>query len=106
MSAETEARARAILERLVGFASVSDRSNLPLIDYVADYLGQLGVAVWRAPNAARDKAALMATIGPLKAASSSRAIPTSCRLRARRGAAIPSRCAKRTGVSTGAALAI
>ena len=64
MSAETEARARAILERLVGFATVSDRSNLALIDYVADYLGKLGVTVWRAPNAARDKAALMATIGP------------------------------------------
>ncbi len=64
MSAETEARARAILQRLVGFATVSDRSNLPLIDYVADYLGQLGVPVWRAPNAAANKAALMATIGP------------------------------------------
>jgi acetylornithine deacetylase len=64
MSAETEARARAVLQRLVSFASVSDRSNLALIDYVADYLAGLGVAAWRAPNAAGDKAALMATIGP------------------------------------------
>src|SRR5580658_5766959 len=64
MSAETEDRARVILQRLVGFASVSDRSNLALIDYVADYLAGLGVAVARAPNAAGDKAALMATIGP------------------------------------------
>ena len=64
MSAETEARARAILERMVAFATVSDRSNLALIDYVADYFASLGVAVWRAPNAKGDKSALMATIGP------------------------------------------
>ncbi|THD44799.1 MAG: acetylornithine deacetylase [Bradyrhizobium sp.] len=64
MSAETEARARAILERLVAFATVSDRSNLALIDYVADYFASLGVPAWRAPNRGGDKSALMATIGP------------------------------------------
>jgi len=64
MSAESLARAREILQRLVGFATITDRSNHALIDYVQRYLEDLGVATWRAPNAAGDKAALMATIGP------------------------------------------
>jgi len=64
MSAESLARAREILQRLVGFATVSDRSNHALIDYVQSYVEDLGVATWRAPNAAGDKSALMATIGP------------------------------------------
>ncbi len=64
MSPDLEARAKAILARLVSFDSVSDRSNLPLIDFVEDYLLALGVATRRAPNAAGDKAALWATIGP------------------------------------------
>jgi acetylornithine deacetylase len=58
------ARAREILQRLVGFATITDRSNHALIDYVQRYLEDLGVTTWRAPNAAGDKAALMATIGP------------------------------------------
>jgi acetylornithine deacetylase len=64
MSAENLARAREILQRLVGFATITDRSNHALIDYVQRYLEDLGVTTWRAPNAAGDKAALMATIGP------------------------------------------
>jgi acetylornithine deacetylase len=64
MSADLEARAKAILARLVAFDSVSDRSNLPLVDFVEDYLRGLGVAARRAPNAGGDKAALWATIGP------------------------------------------
>ena len=64
MSAEIEARARAILERLIAFDSVSDRSNLPLVDYVEDYLHGLGAPTWRTPSAAGDKAALLTTIGP------------------------------------------
>ena len=64
MSAENVARAREILQRLVGFATISDRSNHALIDYVQRYLEDLGVATWRAPNATGDKSALMATIGP------------------------------------------
>ena len=67
MSAEIEARARAILQRLVAFDTVSDRSNLALIDYVEGYFRDLGVATTRAPNAAGDKAALLATIGPMVA---------------------------------------
>ena len=64
MSADALARARDILQRLVGFATISDRSNDALIDYVQAYLEGLGVATWRAPSAAGDKSALMATIGP------------------------------------------
>jgi len=64
MTADLEASAKAILARLVSFDSVSDRSNLPLIDFVEDYLGGLGVPTRRAPNAAGDKAAILATIGP------------------------------------------
>ncbi|MGO4872645.1 MAG: acetylornithine deacetylase [Roseiarcus sp.] len=67
MSAEIEARARAILQRLVAFDTVSDRSNLALIDYVEGYFRDLGVATTRAPNAAGDKAALLATVGPMVA---------------------------------------
>jgi acetylornithine deacetylase len=67
MSVDLETSARTILQRLIGFDSVSDRSNLPVVDYVEDYLSELGVATWRAPNAAGDKAALMATIGPMVA---------------------------------------
>ena len=56
--------ALAMLERLVAFPTVSDRSNLDLIDFVAAYLGRHGVPFVRLPNAAGDKAALFATIGP------------------------------------------
>ena len=64
MSAELEARAKAILARLVAFDSVSDRSNLPLVDFVEDYLRALGAPTRRVHNAAGDKAALWTTIGP------------------------------------------
>ena len=57
-------RARDILARLVAFPTVSDRSNLGLVDYVADYLRALGVEPRLAPNAAGDKAALFVTFGP------------------------------------------
>ena len=64
MSVELTARAKALLARLIAFNTVSDRSNLPLIDFVEDYFRGLGVPTLRAPNAAGDKAALLATIGP------------------------------------------
>ncbi|ATQ66966.1 MULTISPECIES: acetylornithine deacetylase [Methylosinus] len=50
--------------RLVAFDTESSRSNLPLIDFVADYLRGEGVPFVVAPNATGDKAALFATIGP------------------------------------------
>ena len=64
MTAERRMRVRALLERLVAFDSVSDQSNLPVIDFIADYLTSLGVPHLRAPNPQGDKAALFATIGP------------------------------------------
>jgi acetylornithine deacetylase len=64
MSEDIKASAIGLLERLVAFDSESDKSNLPLIDFVEDYLRAQGVPVLRAPNPAGDKAALLATIGP------------------------------------------
>ena len=58
------AQAKALLARLIAIDSVSDWSNLPVIDFVEAYLGSHGVKSRRAPNAARDKAAILATIGP------------------------------------------
>lgn len=53
-----------MLARLVAFDTVSHKSNLPLIDFVEDYLSGWGVASTRFPNTTGDKAALFATIGP------------------------------------------
>jgi acetylornithine deacetylase len=53
-----------ILERLVAFDTVSDRSNLALIDWVEAHLAGHGLAARRFPNAAGDKAALVVGIGP------------------------------------------
>jgi acetylornithine deacetylase len=55
----------AILERLVSFNTESDRSNLPLIACVEEYLARHGIAFVKAPNAAGDKAAILATVGPM-----------------------------------------
>nr|WP_276315616.1 acetylornithine deacetylase [Salinarimonas soli] len=54
----------AMLDRLVGFDTESQRSNLALIDFVADYLAAWGVPHVRVPNPDGTKAALFATIGP------------------------------------------
>ncbi len=64
MSADRLASAKDLLARLVAIDSVSDRSNLPVVDFVESYLATLGVSVTRAPNATGEKAALLATIGP------------------------------------------
>lgn len=53
-----------MLARLVAFDTVSDKSNLPLIDFVEAYLAGWGVPSVRFPNAKGDKAALFATVGP------------------------------------------
>ena len=58
------AEAKALLARLIAFDSVSDSSNLPVIDFVEGYLRGHGLGSRRAPNAAGDKAAILATIGP------------------------------------------
>jgi acetylornithine deacetylase len=53
-----------MLAKLVSFDTESSKSNLPLIDFVEDYLKSWNVPYVRAPNAAGDKAAIYATIGP------------------------------------------
>lgn len=53
-----------ILERLVSFDTESATSNIALIDWVSAYLDGWGVPYVRVPNAAGDKQALFATIGP------------------------------------------
>ncbi|MFM0362801.1 acetylornithine deacetylase [Paraburkholderia sediminicola] len=55
---------RALLERLVGFATVSRDSNLDMIEFIRFYLEELGVESELFYNAERTKANLFATIGP------------------------------------------
>ncbi|MCJ2085106.1 acetylornithine deacetylase [Methylobacterium sp. E-005] len=54
----------ALLATLVGFDTVSDRSNLPLIDWVEAYGRRHGAAVERVPDATGRKAALLISVGP------------------------------------------
>jgi acetylornithine deacetylase len=60
-------RAIDMTARLVAFDTESSKSNLALIDFVEAYLREQGVPFARAPNAAGDKAAIFATIGPMEA---------------------------------------
>jgi acetylornithine deacetylase len=57
-------RARDVLSDLVGFATVSDRSNLPLIEYAEAILRDAGARTRRVPDATGRKAGLFATLGP------------------------------------------
>ncbi len=52
-----------MLERLVGFDTVSRNSNLALIAFVEEYLARFGIPSWRI-NFGPDKANLLARIGP------------------------------------------
>jgi len=56
--------ARELMDRLVGFPTVSRDSNLELIDFVENYLNDLGVPSTRVPNEEGTKAALYAHVGP------------------------------------------
>ena len=53
-----------MLARLVAFDTESSKSNLALIDFVADYLAGWNVPHVRVPNADGTKAAIFATVGP------------------------------------------
>jgi len=53
-----------LLARLIGFPTVSRDSNLQLINFIRDYLHELGVGSELFYNDARTKANLFATIGP------------------------------------------
>ncbi|MDQ0469592.1 acetylornithine deacetylase [Labrys wisconsinensis] len=53
-----------LLERLVGFPTVSARSNLALIGFVRDVLAERGIEARLLPDATGEKASLFVTIGP------------------------------------------
>ena len=55
---------RAILDRLVAFPTVSRDTNLPLVDWVEEYLDSFGITAHRHWNEDRTKAALYAHVGP------------------------------------------
>jgi acetylornithine deacetylase len=58
---------RQILDRLVGFPSVSRESNLDLVDWLEGYLSAFGIRCFRHWNEDRRKAALIAHAGPWQA---------------------------------------
>ncbi len=53
-----------LMEKLVSFPTVSRDSNLPLVDWVEEYLTSHGITAHRHYNAENDKAALFAHVGP------------------------------------------
>ncbi|MEM6488819.1 MAG: acetylornithine deacetylase, partial [Pseudomonadota bacterium] len=55
-----------MLEKLISFNTVSDRSNLDLLSFVETYLAEHGVASMRVPDNTGTKAALHARIGPFE----------------------------------------
>ena len=55
---------RALLAELIGFDTVSRESNLDMIEFVRQYLAELGVESELFYNTERTKANLFATIGP------------------------------------------
>src|SRR5258708_4765634 len=58
------ARTRDILQALIGFDTTSRDSNLPLIEWVEDYLRPFGATLMRLPDPTGTKANLWARIGP------------------------------------------
>ena len=58
------ADARAILDRLVAFPTVSSATNLALVDWVEGYLAGFGIKSHRVYDASGTKANLYASIGP------------------------------------------
>jgi acetylornithine deacetylase len=58
-------RALGLLEKLVAFDSDSSKSNLPVVAFVEAWLKEQGIHYVVAPNAKGDKAALMASVGPM-----------------------------------------
>ena len=59
-----ELSAREMMEKLISFPSVSNVSNLPIIDFIEEYLNSHGVKCHRVYNPAGDKANLYANAGP------------------------------------------
>lgn len=63
LMAQAHLSSQELLARLVGFDTTSRLSNLPLIDFVRDYLDGLGVQSKLIPDASGKKANLHAVIG-------------------------------------------
>ncbi|PUA18894.1 acetylornithine deacetylase [Glaciimonas sp. PCH181] len=63
-AAVTAIKSRELIDRLVGFNTVSRESNLALIDFIRTYLAGYGIESELHFNETRDKANLFATIGP------------------------------------------
>lgn len=61
----THYTSREMIDKLIGFDTVSRNSNLALIDFVADYLAGHGVQANRVFNDDKTKANLYATVGPM-----------------------------------------
>jgi len=61
---DATATAKELLARLVAFDTVSAKSNIPLIQFVEDYLAGHGIAAQRVPTPDGQKASLFASIGP------------------------------------------
>jgi len=55
---------RAIMEKLISFPTVSSETNIPLIDWVDDYLTGHGVRTFRHHHPDEPKQALFAHVGP------------------------------------------
>ncbi|MDX8535907.1 acetylornithine deacetylase [Mesorhizobium sp. VK25A] len=66
MSVASIEDAKQILEKLVAFPTISHESNLSMVDYMADFLRQLGARVFLQHNEDGRKANLFATLGPQK----------------------------------------
>lgn len=64
MSDKPTYTALEMLEKLVAFPSVSRDSNLPVIDFIEDYLKAYGISSTRVYNDEGNKASLYATVGP------------------------------------------
>src|SRR5271170_3959846 len=62
-SSTPSADARAMVERLIAFNTVSRDSNLGLIEWVRDYLAKLGAKTRLTHDATGKKANLFATLG-------------------------------------------
>ena len=61
---ELLAQSRQLLAQLVAFDSVSRNSNLPIIDFIEQYLQQRNVVCTRVPSPDGKKSNLLARIGP------------------------------------------
>ena len=60
-----------LLRRLVSFDTTSHNSNLPIADFIGDYLDRPGVRIERHPSPDGDKTNLIVTTGPEVTYSSS-----------------------------------